>query len=91
MIELECSKCGFKKDVNNAFFLKLLGVGLIVIGFLAWKNYFFAGTGFALLICVGIMGCGVLILMFPNIVENILAKKQECPKCKKNDWKELKR
>ncbi|MDR2870357.1 MAG: hypothetical protein LBV04_07905 [Deferribacteraceae bacterium] len=42
---------------------KVIGLALFIGGFIAWKTYFFAGTGFAFLICVAMVVAGVYILL----------------------------
>lgn len=88
IMKLECSKCGYEKSRNTVIY-KVIGVALIALGFFAWKSYFFAGTGSALLICIGIMGGGVLILFFSNEIEKIFAINSECPSCQKSSWNEM--
>ena len=46
----------------DRFFARLGGAALIGIGCLAWKSYFFAGTGHAFLICCGIVIAGIALL-----------------------------
>ena len=47
-----------KKSSNKSF----LGWGLIILGVIASKTYFFAGTGFAFLICAAMVIGGIVIL-----------------------------
>ena len=47
-----------KKSSNKSF----LAWGLIILGVIAWKTYFFAGTGFAFLICAAMVIGGIVIL-----------------------------
>lgn len=42
---------------------KIIGAGLILLGFLGWKSYLFAGTGCAFLICLALV-IGGIALMF---------------------------
>lgn len=49
-------------------------------GFWAWVTYFFAGTRFALPICIAIVTGGVAMLVA------WISKKYDCPVCKNNQW-----
>ena len=41
---------------------KLTGAALVLLGFLGWKWYLFAGTGFAFLICLGLVIVGIAMM-----------------------------
>lgn len=43
-----------------------LGWGLIILGVIAWKSFFFAGTGFAFLICAAMVIGGIVVLNKKN-------------------------
>lgn len=45
---------------------KLTGAALVLLGFLGWKWYLFAGTGFAFLICLGLVIVGIA-MMFKSL------------------------
>lgn len=69
-----------------AFFAKIIGGGMAGGGFWAWVTYFFAGTGFALPICIAIVTGGVAMLAFSDEIVAWISKKYDCPVCKNNQW-----
>ncbi len=55
MPRIKCECCGYEEEANKEFFFKVLGGGMVGFGGYAWIAYLFAGTGFALAICVAIV------------------------------------
>lgn len=56
-------------------------------GFWAWVTYLFAGTGFALPICIAIITGGVAILVFKEEIINFLINRgYKCEKCQSTKW-----
>jgi hypothetical protein len=53
----------YSRNINKMNNKKVIGLALFIGGFIAWKTYFFAGTGFAFLICVAMVVAGVYILL----------------------------
>lgn len=90
MVNIECKNCSFKEEANKIFFLKVLGGGFVGGGFWAWVTYFFAGTGFAFVICVAIVTGGVALLAFSDDITQWLSKRYNCPSCNENLWKLVK-
>ena len=83
---LKCNNCGHTETVNKRFFLKALGGAVSGFGFWAWVSFLFAGTGFALPICVAIVLGGAGIAAFSNEIATWASKKYPCPKCKAKSW-----
>lgn len=56
-------------------------------GYWAWVAYFFAGTGFAMPICIAMIAGGAALLMFQNeIVKWLCEKGYKCSKCSNSNW-----
>ena len=85
-MKLKCAKCGHTENVNKRFFLKALGAGVTGMGYWAWVAYLFAGTGFAMAICIAIMAGGVALASFSNEIAEWASKKFPCPSCGCKDW-----
>jgi len=90
MAHVECKKCGYTEEANKTFFLKVMGGGFVGGGFWAWVTYFFAGTGFAFVICVAIVTGGVALLAFSDEITKWIAERYDCPSCHKRDWRLVK-
>ncbi|GAA8575539.1 hypothetical protein KYTH41_02860 [Helicobacter pylori] len=71
MAYLKCKSCRHKEETSLKFFVRVIGAVLPARGAVAWTTYLFAGTGFALPICVAIITGEVAILAFQDeIVES---------------------
>jgi hypothetical protein len=87
-MNIKCTKCGHSEKTNLDLFVKIIGGTMPVGGFWAWVTYIFAGTGFAMEICVAIIIGGVAMLAFKEqIVEFIINKGYKCPKCDNGNWR----
>ena len=86
-MKLVCKKCRHEETVNKRFFLKVLGGAVAGGGFWAWVAYLFAGTGFALPICVAIVTGGVALAAFSDDIAKWVSKKYPCPVCGEKTWK----
>lgn len=87
-MKIKCTNCGHTEKTDKDFFVKLIGGAMPVGGFWAWTTYLFAGTGFAMVIVVAIIGGGVAMLIFKDeIVEWIINNDYKCPKCGEVEWK----
>lgn len=86
-MRIRCLECGHSEVVSVDLFVKILGGATAGFGFWAWVSFLFAGTGFALPICIAIAagGTGMLILKDP-IVKWIVNKGYECEKCGGKKW-----
>ena len=85
---LHCKKCGYEEVVNKELFMKVLGGAVSGFGFWAWVSFLFAGTGFALAICVAIVLGGVGIAAYSTEIAEWFCKKYDCPNpnCGARDW-----
>lgn len=85
-MHIQCKQCKHCEKTDMAFFAKIIGGGLAGSGFWAWVTYFFAGTGFALPICIAIVTGGVAMLAFSDEIVAWISTKYDCPVCKHNQW-----
>lgn len=85
-MHIQCKKCNHCEKTDTSFFVKLIGGSLPVGGYWAWVTYFFAGTGFALPICIAIITGGVAMLVFADEIVAWISKRYDCPKCNGNQW-----
>ena len=65
-MKIRCGNCGHFKKVSARLVVRVFRVLAVGFGFWAWVGYFFAGTGFALPICVALVGGGAAMLTFQN-------------------------
>ena len=87
-MKIKCTNCNYTEKTDKDFFVKLIGGAMPIGGFWAWTTYLFAGTGFAMVIVVAIIGGGVAMLVFKDeIVEWIINNDYKCPECGAVDWK----
>ncbi|WP_033026852.1 hypothetical protein [Pseudoalteromonas sp. BSi20429] len=86
MPKIKCKCCNFEEEANKEFFLKILGGGMVGFGGYAWIAYLFAGTGFALAICIAIVAGGVAMLAFSDQITKWVSERYDCPKCGKREW-----
>ena len=86
-MKIKCGKCGHSEETNVAWFVKIISGAMPIGGFWAWVTYLFAGTGFALPIVITIITGGVGVLVFKDeIVQWIVNRGYECPKCGSVKW-----
>lgn len=83
---IKCSKCGYYAKVDGKLFAKILGGFVSGFGFWAWISFLFAGTGFALPLCIAIMTGGVALVAFSEQVVNWMNRKYNCPVCRQKAW-----
>lgn len=89
-MKIKCQKCNSIEEVNASLIVKIIGGAMPIGGFWAWVTYFFAGTGFALPICVALVAGGTAILVFKDeIVAWIIEKGYTCKNCNQSKWKIL--
>lgn len=87
-MKIKCQKCGNLEETNLDFFVKLIGGMMPLGGFWAWVTYLFAGTGFALPICIAIVTGGVATLIFKDQIVNFIVEKgYKCQQCGGQNWK----
>ena len=87
-MKIKCAKCGHTETVNLQFFVKALGGGITGFGYWAWIAHLFAGTGFALPICIAIITGGVALAAFSNEIVEWARKKFPCPECGSSCWED---
>ena len=86
-MRIECENCNHEEEVNLRLFLRILGTGMVGFGSYAWIAYLFAGTGFALPICIAIVTGGAAMLLFQDEILKWLKSRFPCPKCGNKRWK----
>ncbi|AYO53942.1 tetratricopeptide repeat protein [Acinetobacter wuhouensis] len=86
-MKIQCKNCGFTETTNKELFVKVLGAAMPAFGFFAWTSFLFAGTGFAMAICIAIIAGGPALLMYKDeIVRWLASKGYKCPKCGHEHW-----
>jgi hypothetical protein len=86
-LRIKCLDCGFSEEVNLDLFVKILGGATAGFGFWAWTSFLFAGTGFAMVICVAIISGGAAMLAYKSeIIDWIANEGYECIGCGKQRW-----
>ncbi len=85
-MKIVCQSCGRKEEVNKDFFLKVLGGVVSGFGFWAWTAFLFAGTGFAMPICIAIMAGGGALMAFSDEITEWVTEHYDCPQCSSNSW-----
>lgn len=85
-MHIQCKNCNYCEKTDKSFFIKLIGGVTAGMGYWAWVAYFFAGTGFAMPICIAIMAGGGAMLAHSDKIIPWISKRYDCPKCKNNQW-----
>ena len=88
-MKIRCKKCGYTKEVKSVYLIKIFGWLILVFGCLSWTSYRFAGTGFAMLFCIGIIFMGYFMGTQSEKVAKWLHLGTLCDKCKSPDWDAL--
>lgn len=83
---IRCAHCGHKEKINKTFFAKVLGGVVSGFGFWAWVSFLFAGTGFALPLCLAIMAGGAAIMIHSQEIVEWANKRYPCPECGCQHW-----
>lgn len=83
---IKCEKCSHCEEVNSKLFLRILGGAVAGSGYWAWVAYIFAGTGFAMPICIAIMAGGVAMVAYTDEIIAWISKRHNCEKCGSNKW-----
>ena len=90
-MRIKCGSCGHTEKTNVKFFVRVIGGAMPIGGYWAWTAYLFAGTGMAMPIVIAIIAGGTAMLAFQDeIVQWIVNRGYECPKCSKVNWKGIK-
>ena len=87
---IQCKRCSYSETLDKRFFVKVLGGVVSGFGFWAWVAFLFAGTGFALPICIAIVTGGVAIAAFSDEIAGWVSSRYECPQCRSKAWKVVK-
>lgn len=86
-MRIKCLDCGNSEEVTLDLFVKIIGGVTAGFGFWAWVSFLFAGTGFAMAICVAIIAGGAAMLAYKNeIIDWIVNKGYECDRCGSQKW-----
>jgi hypothetical protein len=86
-MRIKCRDCGFSEEVNLDLFVKILGGATAGFGFWAWTSFLFAGTGFAMAICIAIITGGAAMLAYKDeIIDWIANEGHECDSCGSQNW-----
>lgn len=83
---IKCEHCGHKEPLTKDLFVKILGGCTAGFGFWAWVTFLFAGTGFALAICVSIVIGGVAMAAYSSEIAAWLSKRYPCSVCNRKSW-----
>lgn len=84
---IRCRDCGHSEIVNAGLFVKIIGGAVGGFGFWAWTAFLFAGTGFAMAICIAIIaGGGAMLAYKDEIVKWLVDKGYDCSTCGGNSW-----
>ena len=86
-MQIRCESCGHTQEVNKELILKIIGGSVSGFGIWAWTSFFFAGTGFAMPICIAIVIGGTGIAAYSKeVIEWLIKKGYSCPKCNNKKW-----
>lgn len=89
-MRIKCLDCGHSEEVNLDLFVKIIGGATAGFGFWAWVSFLFAGTGFAMAICIAIIGGGAAMLAYKNeIIDWLVNKEFACRECGGKRWTAL--
>ncbi len=85
-VYLQCKHCGHCEEINLELFVKILGGATVGFGAVAWPTFLFAGTGFAMPLCLAIIAGGTAIASYSKELTEWFSKKYECKNCGSNKW-----
>lgn len=90
-MKIRCRSCSHSETLNKELIVTLLGGAVAGFGFWAWVSFLFAGTGFAMPICIAlVVGGPALVIKYGDEIVEWLAKHgYTCKKCGANDWMAL--
>ena len=83
---IRCNHCGYTTKVTKELLAKILGAATIGFGFKAWVGFLFAGTGFAMVLCIAIFIGGVALISYAKEIVEWLNKQYPCPQCQSKLW-----
>ena len=86
-MQIRCESCGHTQEVNKELILKIIGGSVSGFGIWAWTSFFFAGTGFAMPLCIALVVGGTGIAAYSKeVIEWLIKKGYACPKCHNKKW-----
>lgn len=87
-MKIRCRSCGHSETLNKELIVTLLGGAVAGFGFWAWVSFLFAGTGFAMPLCIAIVvgGPALAIKYGDEIVEWLAKHGYTCKQCSTSDW-----
>ncbi len=85
-IHIQCKSCGYHQKVDRKLFANVLGAATAGFGYFAWVSFLFAGTGFAMPICIAIMAGGAAMLKYSDEIAAWMCKYYPCPECGGKSW-----
>lgn len=86
-MRIKCLDCGHSEEVTTDLFVKIIGGATAGFGFWAWTSFLFAGTGFAMAICIAIIGGGAAMLAYKDeIIDWLVNKGYACDGCGSQKW-----
>ncbi|WP_212749345.1 hypothetical protein [Acinetobacter sp. CIP-A165] len=87
-MKIRCRSCGHSEPVNKELLLTVIGGAMAGAGFFAWTSFLFAGTGFAMPLCIAIVvgGPALVIKYGDQIVDFLVNKGYACKKCNDTNW-----
>lgn len=89
-MRIKCLDCGHSEEVSLDLFVKIIGGTTAGFGFWAWVSFLFAGTGFAMAICIAIIVGGAAMLAYKNeIIDWLVNKGFACKMCGGQKWAAL--
>ena len=89
-MRIKCLDCGHSEEVSLDLFVKIIGGATAGFGFWAWVSFLFAGTGFAMAICIAIIVGGAAMLAYKNeIIDWLVNKGFACKMCGGQKWAAL--
>ena len=90
-MKIRCRSCSHSETLNKELIVTLLGGAVAGFCFWAWVSFLFAGTGFAMPICIAlVVGGPALVIKYGDEIVEWLAKHgYTCKKCGANDWMAL--
>lgn len=89
-MRIKCLDCGHSEEVTLDLFVKIIGGATAGFGFWAWVSFLFAGTGFAMAICIAIIAGGAAMLAYKNeIIDWLVNKGFACKGCGGQKWAAL--
>jgi phosphatidylserine/phosphatidylglycerophosphate/cardiolipin synthase-like enzyme len=89
-MRIKCLDCGHSEEVTLDLFVKIIGGATAGFGFWAWVSFLFAGTGFAMAICIAIIAGGAAMLAYKNeIIDWLINKGFACKGCGGQKWAAL--